>query len=218
LSEGCVLPKRTEINEFADGETLVDSHTKNPFDIIFLDIQMSGITGIEAGQRIRNIDRCVIIIYLTSYKQHVFNALKMEIFDYIIKPVSVEKINDVLNRAIAKHMEQHYIININWRDTILALDVCNVVFLEVSGRFIKFTTLDNHYYHAGKLEDYEKSLAPYGFIRCHQRCLVNMKYINSIESSIIITKLGHNVPMSVRKKKDCLSSFIAFSTKYMVSI
>lgn len=210
------LPKDAVLVEYSDGASLLDGHAKNPNDIIFLDIEMEGISGLETGQRIRNADRNVIIIFLTSHKEYVFTSFRLEPFGYIMKPIDIGEINEHLNRAIIKHKEQHYIVDFKWKDKPYALKICDIVYLESDKRHINFYTDKNEYKCIGKLEEYEHRLSPYGFLRCHQSILINMNYIRSIEKDTIKTTLGKDIDMSIRKKQHCLNTFNEFVTKYRV--
>ena len=210
------LPQDVEISEYSDGTTLINSHSKSPYDIIFLDIQMSGLSGIEAGHEIRNTDRNVIIIFLTSHKQFVFQSFKIEAFDYLVKPVDDTAVNEVLHRALKKHREQHYIVNFSWQEQSYALDVSDIIYLESDLRHVIFVTNEGEYKCVGKLNDYESCLLPYGFLRCHKSYLVNMRYIKSIEDRDIFSTNGHRVDMSTRKKQDCLRAFNVFLAKHRI--
>ncbi|MCL2821449.1 MAG: LytTR family DNA-binding domain-containing protein [Oscillospiraceae bacterium] len=210
------LPQETIITEFSNGKSLLEKHIECSHDIVFLDIEMEGLSGLETGQKLRDIDRNVIIIYLTSYKKYVFKSFKIEPFDYILKPINNSKICEVLTRAIKKHREQFYIVDFSWYDKSYTLKACDIVHIESDIRHVTFVTDNNKYKSVGKLDDYEKRLSPYGFLRCHQSFLINMNYVKSIESKSIITTLGGEIDMSARRKQDCLNAFNEFITRYKV--
>ena len=210
---GVVHPD-TEIADFSDGTALLSSHDKDPFDIIFLDIHMDGISGLDAGQRIRSADRNAIIIFLTNYQQYIFQSFKIETFDYIMKPVDDKAIYEVLNRALKKYKEQHYIVHFKWQGNSYALDANQIIYAEGYSRHVEFVTKDEKYESVDKLSDYERQLAPYGFLRCHQGFLINMIYIKSIEDVFITTIYNQTVQMSTRKKRDCLKAFNTFLSKH----
>lgn len=182
----------------------------------FLDIEMDGLSGLEVGQKLRDVDRNVIIIFLTGYKKYVFKSFKIEPFDYILKPINNEKICDVLTRAIKKHRELFYIVDIKWYDKSYNLRACDIVHIESDLRHVTFVTDKNKFKSIGKLDAYEQRLSPYGFLRCHQSFLINMNYIKSIESKSIITTLGTEIDMSARRKKECLNAFNEFITRYKI--
>jgi len=211
-----VLQENVNLIECINGAELLENHKKEPFDIVFLDIEMDGMSGLEAGQRLRSVDRNVIIIFLTNHQQYVFKSFRIEPFDYIVKPARNGKLLKVLNRAIKKYKEQHYIIDFKWQENSYALRTCDVVYLESDLRHVTFVTGDNRYKCVGKLDEYEKRLTPYGFLRCHKSFLVNMSYIKSIEKNEIITALGYNIDMSARRKQDCLNTFNEYILKYKV--
>ena len=211
-----ILPNGTEIKEFSNGADLLADHIRDSFNVIFLDIQMDGISGLEVGQSIRANDRDVIIILFTSFQQYVFQSFRIEPFDYIIKPADSETVIDVLRRALKKHIEQHFIVNFKWKDTSYALDVSEIIYIEGYYRLIMFITKDGKFECAGRLNEYENLLSPYGFLRCHQNVLINMRYIKSIENSCISTIFNFNVDMSSRKRHDCLKAFNAYLAKYKV--
>jgi len=210
------LPHDTQIKEFSDGEALIIGHKEYPFDIIFLDIQMEGMSGIYTGHEIRSIDKSVIIIFLTSHQQYVYQSFIIEPFDYIVKPVDDDTINNVLSRALKKYNDQHYIVKVKWKDTTHAIDVSKIVYLEGRRRHVVFVTKDSTHECVGKLDEYERQLAPYGFLRCHIGFLVNMNYIKSIGNNSISTIYNHELLMSARKRQDCLKAFNLFLTKYVV--
>ena len=216
LSVCGALPKEVVITEFSNGKSLLEGHIKCSQDIVFLDIEMDGLSGLEAGQQLRDLDRNVIIIYLTGYKKYVFRSFRIEPFDYMLKPIDNEKICNVLVRAIKKHREQFYIVDFKWYDKSYTLKACDIVHIESDLRHVTFVTDKNKYKSIGKLDDYEQRLSPYGFLRCHQSYLINMNYIKSIESKTIITTLGSEIDMSARRKQDCLNAFSEFITKFKV--
>ena len=216
LSANVDLPENTCIEEFPSGETLFDRYADQQFDIIFLDIQMDGKSGLEVGWEIRMLDKDAIIIFLTSYDQYVFQSLRIGVFDYIVKPVDQSKIDDVLSRALARYREQHYIVSVANRGSTLALNASEIVYIESYRGDLKFATRTGGHYFDGKLSDYAAMLSPHGFLRCHHEVLVNMSYILSIDSASIKTTTGEEIRMSVRKKQECLRAFNRFITRYLV--
>ena len=212
------LPFKSEITEFADGASLIDQHEACPFDIIFLDIQMQGKSGIETAQDIREKGSDVIIIFITSFQQFALQSFKIQIFDYIMKPVENDTICEVLGRAVKMHREMHYKAEFKLKDSTVAIEIINIVYMEGSGRSVKVVTKDRWFYCAGKLNEYDSALSTYGFLRCHRDCLVNMRYIQSIEDSLIRTTLGHELRVSARKKYECRRAFNQYLTKYRVRV
>jgi len=210
------LPADTIIQEATNGGELYKKHKDNPFDIIFLDIEMGAVSGVETAQFIRSIDKDAIIIFITSHRQFVFESFTVEAFDYIVKPISVEKIKEVLGRALRKHRDLHHIIKISWEGTTYALDTNEIVLIEAYFGRIIFRTKDEVHECNGRLDKYQSDLLHYGFLRCHRNTLINMRYIRSIEERTIITSYGETVEISTRKKQSCLRAYNSYLTKYRV--
>jgi DNA-binding LytR/AlgR family response regulator len=218
LVSSVILPPGTEITECADGVALLSIHTKLPFNIIFLDIQMEGMSGLEVGHKIRDVDKNVIIIFLTGYQQYVFQSFKIEAFDFIMKPIDDSTLEIVLERALRKHKEQHCVVKFkNLDGSCIALDVSEIVCIEGGDSHrIKIISNNAFFYCNATLNEYSNLLSPYGFLRCQRNYLVNMSHIRRIENTQILTKSNRNIPMSVRKKQDCLKAFNEFLAKYKV--
>ncbi|MCL2222979.1 MAG: LytTR family DNA-binding domain-containing protein [Oscillospiraceae bacterium] len=210
------LPDDTSVRAFSSGQELIDSHIKDVFHIIFLDVEMPELSGFEVAEKIRKLDRSVIIIFVTSHQQLMFKSFKLDAFDYIVKPIKSCELNDVLCRAFVRYREQHYIVCFKWDNESYALDVSSIVYLESYRRNVLFKTVDALYKCVGKLGDYERQLIPYGFLRCHQRFLVNMSYVKRIESETVLTTEGHLLQMSTRKRQDCMNAFNAFFVRHKI--
>jgi DNA-binding LytR/AlgR family response regulator len=210
------IPEDAEVLEYSDGNSLFNEHKRSPHDILFLDIEMEGMTGLETGHHVRSIDRNVIIIYVTSHEKYVFKSFRIEPFDYILKPIESKRIEDVLRRAVAKYREQHHSLVISFKEQTYTLKVCDIVYLESNLRHIRFYTENNTFLCLGKLDEYERDLSLYGFLRCHQSFLLNMGFIKSINRDTITTINNIDISMSTRKKQDCLNAFNEYITKYKV--
>lgn len=104
---------RVERTQYDSAEVLLDSyfHGKR-YDIIFLDVEMNGISGVDAGIKIRKYDSKVIIIFISSYPKYAIPAYDCEAFYFIVKPIDSNKFTRVMNKAIEKYkvLHQFYII------------------------------------------------------------------------------------------------------------
>jgi DNA-binding LytR/AlgR family response regulator len=204
-----------EITEFCCGEDLINFlKNDNFFDAIFIDVEMKHLNGIETAHIIREIDKNVIISFLTSYKQYVFNSFKVSAFDYLIKPISEEEFNKLMDRILEKYKNDHFVLNVKWKDEISQIEIKNILYIEGYRRHLFYQTHQEKFQSLGKLNDIEIQLRKYGLIRCHQGFLVNMNYIKTIEDKNIVLVDGTKIEMSFRKKSECLRIF----NKYIAEI
>lgn len=97
----CNLNNHTaEIYEFSSGEEMIRTLKNEHMDMIFLDIEMGKIDGIDTAKLIRINDRKAIIILVSSHKERVFDCFECEIFNFIVKPFTEERFNNVFSKAI----------------------------------------------------------------------------------------------------------------------
>jgi DNA-binding LytR/AlgR family response regulator len=207
----------TSVFGFSSGIELINEYQKRRnFDLIFLDIDMPELSGIETGRNIREMDNDVLLVFLTNFPSFVFRSFQLGTFDYLVKPAKANEINQLMDRVIPKYLESHYMINLKWQDRVWAIAANKVVYIEGYRRHVVFYTRNEHFECVGKLGEYETKLVPYGFLRCHQGFLINMKYIKRIDSMSIMTTTGVSVDMSVRKRQGCLQAFSKYIARYIV--
>ena len=184
-----------EISFFQSGEELLLSDES--IDILFLDIQMSGIDGMETARELRKKDKSVILIFVTAVEEYVFQAFDVGAFNYIVKPIDDGKFSDVLHRAVdewnsqnlnKKEPEGRYVlINNSGVHTKVTLD--EIVYAEVFNRKVVIHKLDGEIEYYGKMSDLE-SLAGDSFFRPHRAYLINFKYVEKYDATTIYLEKG----------------------------
>ena len=199
-----------EIIFFQSGEELLLSDES--IDILFLDIQMSGIDGMETARELRKKDKSVILIFVTAVEEYVFQAFDVGAFNYIVKPIDDRKFSDVLHRAVdewssqninEKEPEERYVlINNSGVHTKVILD--EIVYAEVFNRKVVIHKLDGEIEYYGKMSDLE-ALAGDSFFRPHRAYLINFKYVEKYDATTIYLERGtvlmakQNYPEFVKK-------------------
>ena len=217
LSHCKAMPADATLQQFTNGADLIASyHKPREYDIVFLDVEMPVINGIEVGRKIRAIDKDVILVYLTNYQNYYRQSFRVEAFDYLSKPVNIADLNAVLARAIKKHQVRCNIVSLQWQSQRFALDVRDIVYVESYQRHLRFYTPTDRYECVGKIKQYETSLTPYGFLRCHQGFLINMKYIRSIGANVIQTSTDSEIYMSRGKKRECMKRYNEFIARFRI--
>ena len=199
-----------EIIFFQSGEELL--LLDESIDILFLDIQMSGIDGMETARELRKKDKSVILIFVTAVEEYVFQAFDVGAFNYIVKPIDDGKFSDVLHRAVdewssqninEKEPEERYVlINNSGVHTKVILD--EIVYAEVFNRKVVIHKLDEEIEYYGKMSELE-SLAGDSFFRPHRAYLINFKYVEKYDATTIYLERGtvlmakQNYPEFVKK-------------------
>ena len=149
-----IASNNLDIAEFSRGEDLLASCEEGKsWDIVFLDIEMDGLTGIETGKRLRKLQRDMIVIFVTSHVSYVSDAFRQDAFQFLLKPVQEEDFRKDFERALRvwKNRRRRYLVK--WRNTSNMLEYRSILYLEAYHRHIFVHTSDEDYECVGKLQE-----------------------------------------------------------------
>lgn len=198
------------VREFTSGQTLLDSYTGD-FQIIFLDIKMPDLDGIETAKRIRLFDSNVIIIFLTSIIKYVLAGYSVNAANYLIKPLDYKKfkieMEKVLTRAVS--IKTGY-ISVKNDQGFFKIYLSTLKYIETYRRNTMIHTMKEDIISYKKMQDHEKDLEGYPFVRCHTSYIVNLQYIESVIGYDITLSTGDIIPISKQKKKDLMQNLAEY--------
>ena len=169
---------------FSNGEELLDylSDRKQRFSLYFMDISLPGISGIETAAAIREKDPYALIIYITDYKEYVYQVFETLPYRFITKPVKKEVFQKALTDAINYLTDRGELFCFHIDRDQYQIPFQEIVYFESRLRRLMLHTVNETYSFYGKLNEITKSLNPLLFVRTHVSYLVNMEYIHSMES------------------------------------
>lgn len=186
---------------FASGEELLQY--ENHIDILFLDIQMKKLNGMETAKKLRQSDFKGFLIFITILKEMVFRAFEVQAFDYLLKPIQEDSFSKTMYRlldCLKKAGDKNLFIRIGYESRLIPFD--DIVFCEVIDRKIYLHLLSSEvidYYE--KIEDLEKRLSSC-FYKCHRSFLINLKYVRSYKNGVVFMEGGKEIPVSRLRSKD----------------
>ena|GEM_PF-1564218 len=206
---------KAEIQIATSGEELIEQvrdkiMSGEHIDIVFLDMKMGSLNGIETARRIRRIEPRAYIIFITShFVEVVFDAFEVRAFRYIMK----NKMQELLPKAlddILKDMNEDLenYLEVSFNRIKMWLSLSEVLFFEGNSR-----TAMAHMTHARsqrfsmKIDDLGERVAEYGFIRCHQSYIVNSVYVRKIKNYTVIVSDGQEIPVSRTKYEQVKKEF-----------
>ncbi len=204
-----------DITDCYSGEEIVSHYSReNYFDIVFLDVEMGKINGIEAAGEIRKHAPKTIIIFVSSHRNYVFDSFKCEALHYIVKPITQFEFDDVFNRALNKYRLTHKNYTITWKNTITNLVIDDIIYIDCFNRKLRFHTEQGTYMCIGKIVDTYEKLKTHGFILVHQGYIVNMHYIKSFLHEEIVLRSGERIMVSMRKRPEAIRAYDIFLQKW----
>ncbi len=189
------------IGEAGDGETALALIEELRPDIVFLDIQMPALTGLEVASRITHAPA---IIFTTAFDHYAITAFEMAAVDYLLKPFGVERLREALQRAVAavgsgdstdpedlptaqdrlaavQDTEGSGRVFLRDRDTIVPVRVLDIRHCEADGDYVRVHTTDRTFLVRVRLGDLEERLGA-RFLRIHRSHLVNMDFVETFEA------------------------------------
>jgi DNA-binding LytR/AlgR family response regulator len=205
---------RLSIYKFLSGEDLIKHCYSNKefLNIIFLDMEMSGIDGIKSAKKIREKWNKTIIIFITGYKEYVFDVFEVYTFRYLLKPVKKDEFNKALFDAIkliednkTTVEEEFLIINKNKEEIIISYKTINYFEKYRNKILVNTDNKDIEYY--GTFNELNIKLNMNKFIKLHQGFIVNIDKIELITAKEAILKNGQKIPVSRRNIKEVKETF-----------
>lgn len=180
---------------------------KQHWDLVFMDIGLPGISGIEAAQMLREHDAETLLIFVTDLAQFAVKGYEVDALDFVVKPVNYHSLSMRLDRAI-KILDQKHAKNIylSTRFGARVFPASSLVFAEVRGHNLEYHLENETISIRGTMAHLEQEMDSAQFIRISNSCLVNADHIRSIDGSMIRMSTGDELAISRTKKKAALEA------------
>ncbi len=199
-----------EVYSYDCGENLLESkYLYN--DIVLLDIEMTGINGIETALELRKGGYEGMLIFLTSHKEMVFDSFQVKPYNYFVKPIDIDKVNRILKNAINEVIDRkttHFEAVSNNHTFRIQID--DIYYFECNGRKIDIHTKNGIITILGKMNQIEASLQNKKFFRCHKGYIVNFEHVCEFSNNEIILTNNQKVLISRLKINSFKEAFKAF--------
>lgn len=189
--EGFVLA-----GQAADGETALALTEKLKPNVVFLDVEMPGMSGVECARAIEDMDPSIIIIFATAHENYRGDAFEVYAFDYLMKPFKVERVIQTLERArdrlmlrgmrpletpVSRPRVADGRLMLRHRDGVTFLDLKDILLVQREDRAtVLYTLNDGRYVTSDSLSEMEERLHSDAFFRCHKSYIINLNHIRDI--------------------------------------
>ena len=205
-------PISNEIIQYENGiDLLHDVEDDMWFDIIFLDIYMNDLLGIDVAHKLRSLGYRGHIIFLTATADFAVDSYEVEALGYLLKPQGFEKLSQVMDRATREMTTNTYQIKIHSK--IIRVPYHEVLYVEsMNSKCIMHCCNDQSYVIYKRLTDIEHELNDARFLRCHQSYLVNMDYIHQVDTQFTLVT-GDTVAIRQRDLKSIRQTALAYLDK-----
>ncbi len=190
---------------------LLDAYRRDA-DLIFLDIQVPDMLGIDAARRIREVDQNVMIIFLTNLTQYAIDGYSVNAFDYILKPLNYFSFSRKLQRALRmlSYRSSSLTLELKTKEGGRRLAADAVTYIEVSAHDVYIHTMSERIKQWGTLSKYEELLKNAHFARCGSSFLVNLKYVKEICRDQVLVAGGDSLPISRARRREFLGALAQY--------
>ena len=201
-----------EIYRFDNGDALLAKNAVTHMDIIFLDIIMPLQSGIDTAKELRQSDKAVKIIFLTSSPEFALDSYEVKAQDYLLKPVTYEKVKETLTECSHTFEEEPKNIVLKTAFGYQKLYFHDMEYAEAQNKRVVF------YLRTGKTVESAESLHSLedrlclndGFFKCHRSYLVYLPNVDHFNMTEIITKSGRSIPIARGYGKAFKEAYFAF--------
>lgn len=200
-----------ECDLYADGSALINNSLSGEYDLIFLDIYMTVLDGIETARVIRESNNHCYIIFLTSSNEHMQEAFSVHAFDYIIKPADYQKISRVLNDLNSIVNPHDDFLDIYADKHNYHISFGDLISIEADSNYC-IITADVWYRSRVPFSEIRKKLAAdRRFLTINRGLIVKMDYVRNMDDGICTLKNGSFLPVNSRKSHELKQAFIDYN-------
>lgn len=184
------------ISTFPSAESfLFQYEDERNFDILLLDIEMGEMNGVELAKRVREDGGAAQIVFITGYPDFIAEGYEVSALHYLMKPVSYEKLCEVLERAVSNLAKAEKRLCVTYDRSTDFVPLSQILYIEAQRQWVLIHTFGETYRMKKTLAETGSELDAY-FFKCQRSFLVNLCHVTRIKSGCVVLKNGEEVPIS----------------------
>ena len=197
---------------YANAEAFIMAWPDISFDLVFLDIKMKEMTGIELADHIRKTDKNMMIVFVTNFRNFALKGYDVNALHYLLKPLSLAKLLPILDKAHTIWFSRHKSTILVFKgDGQIKLPYDNIYCISMRSHMATIHT-ENETYELRKTAEELADLLPGYFIRCHRSYIVNLLKVDCMYKESLQLSNGKTLPISRNKSKIANDVFIKLHT------
>ncbi len=198
-----------DVKEFSGGTSFIGNYHAE-YDIVFMDIEMPDMSGMEAARAMRAVDPSVILIFVTNMAQYAIAGYEVEALDFVLKPVNRYSFAIKVKRAVARTIKQaDEYISVKTEGMTTLIRIADIRYLEMVNHHVVYHTADKNYSEYITLKEAARKIDRDYFVHCNRGYLVNLRYVKEVSGNMV-TVGGDELIISRPQKKAFLTALSEF--------
>lgn len=211
----CQYPVNYDV--FFSGKELLDYCEKHQkvYHLYIFDIEMPGMDGVELAGKIRDKDKKAVFVFLTSYIEHVLEVFQVMTFDFIQKPITKEKLEQVLLKVIQylDTVKKDFMFHFRKNQFLVSME--DILYFEKKGRKVVIHTISEELAANMTTEEVWKQLDENVFVHIHMSYIVNLEHIKAVEGEEVVLDNGERLFVTRTHKQKMKEKHMAFIRRMM---
>lgn len=198
---------------FHNGTEFLCNVKGGEYDLVLLDVLMPGVSGMQVAQELRELDKNVKIIFISSSSEFAIESYSVGAYHYLLKPVDADSLFRLLDRArseLSMQPEKEFVLKN--REGVAGISFSKLEYVEVINKTVAFHLADGTVHETtAALADFEETLLSRPeFLKIHRSYIINLSYIQTINGNCVITKNGYEIPVSRQRRNQVRNAYIRF--------
>lgn len=197
-----------QVEEFSSGDALLKNDV-TVYDLVILDIYMGGLNGIDTAKELLHIHPKGKIIFCSSSNEFAEESYDVEAFRYLVKPISMEKLQQCLDRFFQLSTDKK-VLEYKYQRTVRRMLLKDVIWIEAAGRHSIIHTEKEQIETNTPLAEFAEQLLSADFVKPIRYALVSLKAVAEVTADTLVLADGTKIPVSREKRKEIQEAFMQF--------
>lgn len=196
---------------FFSGEELYSALAKGAsFDLIFLDIEMYRLSGIDVGKAIREFKRDLLtqIVYISAKQEYALELFETHPLNFLMKPIKYDMVASCVDKALTLKTKRGEVFAYSFNGQSHRIPLSNILYFESFSRKLRIVRTNGTEEFYGKISDIAAKYGEKGFVQIHKSYIVNIGYIDTISSTSVTMFNGDVLPLSRERRNDLANAFL----------
>lgn len=197
------------IRMFESGEQLLKFDIEK-IDVLFLDVDMPGINGLDVAKEIRKENDDMIVVFITAYDEFVFESFKVAAFRYLVKPIEDKELTETLQSIRKKLRESEDELRFRFQNEMFCVKFSDIIYIEGMRDKIWLYCKNDTFRWRGTIKSINEILGGKGFFQVHRSYIINMNKIQRYDTQYIQLEGGYEVPISKYRLNEFREEYIKY--------